>query len=166
MSALTKIRLTSLAAIIGLISLVLYNLFLLVSGQSYSLGNDVNNEIHQGVFSFVFIEFVYQVIIVGLFVGFFYQFYRGNIFTDKNLRFLCAIGVIFLLYPIYHFLGDQLLDLLYTRTTPKTTFTLHLSLMLLPGSYKEHMVVGIIILPIVYILALGRSIKSELEDYV
>lgn len=161
MNALTKIRLTSLAAIIGLVSIVLYNLFLLASEQSYSLENDTTNEIHRDIFSFILIEFVYQVIVIGILVGIFYQFYRGNIFTDKNLRFLFSIGFIFLLYPIYHYLGNQLLS-----PRSETPFIFNMTLMLLPGSYKEHVIVGIIILPIAYILNLGRVIKSELEDYI
>ncbi|MDE1462115.1 hypothetical protein [Spartinivicinus poritis] len=161
MGALTKIRLTSLAAIIGLVSIVLYNLFLLVSEQSYSLENDATNEVHRDIFSFILIEFAYQVVIVGLLVSIFYQFYRGNIFTDKNLKFLFSIGLIFLLYPIYHYLGNQLLDL-----HTDMPFIFNMTLMLLPGSYKEHVIVGIIILPIAYILNLGRVIKSELEDYI
>ncbi|MBU2705254.1 hypothetical protein KCM76_04640 [Zooshikella marina] len=166
MSPLTKIRVTSLLAILCLICFVLYNLFLIISGDSYVLNSETVDGMHEHVISFIIVEFIYQAIIVGFMVSIFYQFYVGDIFSKKNLRLFFAIGVVFILYPVYSYIADLIIDLFFSPEQKSGSFTLNLSLILMPQSNKEHIVAGITILPIAYILNLGREIKSELDDYI
>ncbi|WP_163830884.1 DUF2975 domain-containing protein [Spartinivicinus ruber] len=166
MNSLKKIKLTSGIAIVSLLVFLTYNIYLFVTGEGFILDKDTsgNVEIFTRVMTFIGLELFYQVIMIVLLVCIFLQFYREKIFNLTNLRYSFAIGWLCLLYPVYSYGVDFLLDAVFQPLNISSTFTVNINLM--PMATEFYLIAGVVILPIAYILKHGSALKSELEEYI
>ncbi|MCX4027097.1 hypothetical protein H0A36_21405 [Endozoicomonas sp. SM1973] len=166
MNSLNKIKLTSGMAVVSLLIFLTYNIYLFVSGEGFVLDKETsdNVEVFTRVMTFIGLELLYQVILIMLLMCVFFQFYNGKIFDLTNLRYSFAIGWLCLLYPVYSYGIDFLLDAVFQPLNITSTFTVNINLM--PMATEIYLIAGIVILPIVYILKHGSALKSELEEYI
>ncbi|WP_163835597.1 hypothetical protein [Spartinivicinus ruber] len=164
MHSLNKIKITSALAVICLLYFLLHNFIIYIFGEPFTVSDKVSSNELWYIYCFIGIELVYQTIVVLLIVLLFIRFYKGEALCCKNINYIFCIGWIFLLYPVYSQGFDYLLNI--GQSLNNVDFTIAINLVILPLAYSQHIIFGIILLPIAYILRHASLVKSELDKYI